>query len=296
MQLVFLGTSSMVPTKDRNHTALFVKYQTEGILFDCGEGTQRQLRYEGIKPSSVTRIVISHWDGDHVLGLPGLIQTLAMSEDNKHLTVYGPKDTKVRFQHLFKAFEFHNKIDLEIHEIKEGKFFDSSDFYLTAYELDHKVLTYGFEMIEKDRRRIRMDAAKKLGIPEGPLLGRLQRGETVSHDGKKVTPEEVSYIVPGRKIGIISDTRLCNACITIAKDKDIVICDSTFSANEEEKAHDYFHMTSAQAAQIAQQACAKRLILTHFSQRYKQVKELEEEAQTVFPNTTAAYDFMKVKL
>lgn len=296
MQLVFLGTSAMVPTKERNHTALFVRYGTEGILFDCGEGTQRQLRYEGIRPTAVTKIVLSHWDGDHVLGLPGLIQTLAMSEENKHLMIYGPKGTKTRFKYLFKAFEFYNKIDLELKEFKEGKFYDSGEFELWAHPLDHKVLTFGFEIIEKDRRRIKLDAAKKLGIPEGPMLGKLQRGESVVHQGKTVTPDEVSYLVPGRKIGLISDTRLCTACFTIAKDKDLVICDSTFAPDEEEKAHDYYHMTSVQAAQVCQQANAKRLILTHFSQRYKEVKGLEEEACTVFPNTSAAYDFMKVKL
>ncbi len=286
----------MVPTKDRNHSAVFIRYKNEGLLFDCGEGTQRQLKIAGIRPSAVNRIMISHWDGDHVLGLPGLIQSLAMAEENKHLAIYGPKGTKRRFDYMFKAFEFYNKIELEIHEFSKGKVYSCTEFEILAHELEHKVPCYGFEFIEKDRRRIKMDEIKRLGIPQGPLLGKLQRGQSVVFKGKKVTPSAVTYIVSGRKIGLISDTRLCNQCITIAKDKDIVICDSTFSSKDAEKAHEYFHMTSVQAAQVAQQADAKKLVLTHFSQRYKDPKILEKEAQDIFPNTVAAHDFMKLKL
>jgi ribonuclease Z len=175
MQLIFLGTSAMVPTKERNHSAILLRYQNEGILFDCGEGTQRQLRMEGIRPTAITKIVLSHWDGDHVLGLPGLIQTLAMSEEDKHLVIWGPHGTKERFVHLFKAFEFHNKISLDIREFDEGRFYETGEIEILAHSLEHKVPSYGFEIIEKDRRRIQMDKAKRLGIPEGPLLGKLQR-------------------------------------------------------------------------------------------------------------------------
>jgi ribonuclease Z len=296
MQIIFLGTSAMVPTKDRNHSAVFVRYKNEGIMFDCGEGTQRQLKVAEIKPSAVTKIIISHWDGDHVLGLPGLIQTLAMSEDNKHLLIFGPKGTKQRFKYMFKAFEFYNKIDLEIREYKEGKFYDTEDYHLAAHKLEHKVLTYGFEMIEKDRRRINLDYVRGLGIPDGPILGKLQQGLTVDFKGKKVSPKDATYLVEGKKIGIISDTRMCTSLARIAKDKDVVICDSTFMQKDEDKAHEYFHMTGEQAAKVAQQAGAKRLVLTHFSQRYRDIDELLREAKDIFPDTVAAHDFMKLKL
>ncbi len=296
MQIIFLGTSAMVPTKERNHTAVFVRYENEGMLFDCGEGTQRQLKQVKIKPTAITKIVISHWDGDHVLGLPGLIQTLAMSEENKHLMIFGPKGSKKRFEHMFKAFEFYNEIDLEIIEYEEGIFFRNNDFSLTAHKLEHKVPTYGFELVEKDRRRIKLAAVKKLGIPEGPLLGKLQRGHNVEFKGKEVSFKDMTYIVKGKTIGIISDTRLCDSCFAIAKDKDIIICDSTFSKKDEQKAHDYFHMTSEQCANIAAQSGAKKLVLTHFSQRYKEINELLSDAQDIFPETVAAYDFMKLKV
>jgi len=296
MQLIFLGTSSMVPTKDRNHTSSFLRYKNEGIMFDCGEGTQRQLKVAGIKPSQVTKIIISHWDGDHVLGLPGLIQTLAMSEENKYLLVLGPEGSKKRFEHLFKAFEFHNKIDLDVREYKEGRIYDCPEFAIHAHALEHKVPCYGFEFIEKDRKRINVEYVRKLGMKDGPLLGKLQRGQDVIFQGKTVEAEKATYTVDGKRLGMISDTRFCTGCIKVAKDKDVVVCDSTFSAKETEKAHEYFHMTTEQAAQVAQQANAKKLVLTHFSQRYKDVSDLQKEAQSIFPNTIAAHDFLKLKI
>jgi ribonuclease Z len=296
MQLIFLGTSAMVPTKDRNHSSILLRYQNEGIMFDCGEGTQRQLKIAGIKPTQVTKIVISHWDGDHVLGLPGLIQTLAMAEDNKHLMIFGPKGSKKRFEYLFKAFEFYNQIDLEIVEFENGTFLKTDEYMINSYLLEHKVPCYGFEFIEKDKRRIKIAAVKKLGIPDGPLLGKLQNGHDVKHKGNNVSYKDVTYVVEGKKIGFISDTRICTNCKKIAQDKDIVICDSTFAKKDIDKAHDYFHMTSEQAASVAADGNVKKLILTHFSQRYKNVKDLEVEAQDIFPNSVAAFDFMKIKI
>ncbi len=296
MQIIFLGTSAMVPTKQRNHSAVLLRYENEGILFDCGEGTQRQLKIADIKPTAITKIIISHWDGDHVLGLPGLIQTLAMAQENKQLSIYGPKGTKTKFKYLFKAFEFYNQIELEINEFKKELFLDSLDFELHAHKLEHKVPCYGFEFIEKDKRRIKIDKIKKLGIPQGPLLGKLQKGKAINFKNKKIKPEEVTYIVKGRKIGFISDTRICKSCLKIAKNKDILISDSTFAKNDEEKAHKYFHMTTQQAAQIASQTDTKKLILTHISQRYKETAPLEKEAKDIFPNSVLAYDFMKIKL
>jgi ribonuclease Z len=244
----------------------------------------------------VTKIIISHWDGDHVLGLPGLIQTLAMSEENKHLQIFGPKGSKARFKYMFKAFEFYNKIELEIKEYKEGRFYDTEEYYLTARKLEHKVPAYGFEMVEKDRLRINVDYIRSLGMPDGPLLGKLQQGQAVEFKGKKVDPKKATYLVEGKKIGIIADTRVCTSLFKIAKDKDVVICDSTFMRKDEDKAHEYFHMTGEQAAKVAQQANAKRLVLTHFSQRYRDVDELLREAKDIFPETVAAHDFMKLKL
>ena len=174
MQLTFLGTSAMVPTKERNHSAVLISYSTEGILIDCGEGTQRQMKIAGIKPSKITKILISHWHGDHVLGIPGLIQTLAKNEYDKVLEIYGPKGTKERMENMFRAFSFEDKIETRIHEITKKRFFESKGFFLETLPLEHSITTLGFSFIEKDRRRIKVNIVKKLGIPEGPLLGKLQ--------------------------------------------------------------------------------------------------------------------------
>ena len=219
-----------------------------------------------------------------------------MAEDNKHLMIFGPKGSKKRFEYLFKAFEFYNQIDLEIVEFENGTFLKTDEYMINSYLLEHKVPCYGFEFIEKDKRRIKIAAVKKLGIPDGPLLGKLQNGHDVKHKGNNVSYKDVTYVVEGKKIGFISDTRICTNCKKIAQDKDIVICDSTFAKKDIDKAHDYFHMTSEQAASVAADGNVKKLILTHFSQRYKNVKDLEVEAQDIFPNSVAAFDFMKIKI
>lgn len=296
MEIVFLGTSAMVPTKDRNPSSILIIYKNEGILLDCGEGTQRQLKIAGISQTKITKIFISHWDGDHVLGLPGLLQTLSNSEYNGVLEIYGPKNTKRYIENLFKTFFFDNRLKIKINEIKQGKFFENSDFILESFNLEHKIPTLGINFIENDRRKINLDYIKKIKIPEGPLLGKLQKNKSISWEGKIIKPENATYIVKGKKITYISDTVYCKNCIKFSKNADILICDATFTSKLEEKAKEYMHMTAKQAAEIANIASVKKLILTHFSQRYKTTNEILEDAKDNFKEVVCAYDFMKVKL
>jgi len=296
MEIIFLGTSAMVPTKERNHSSVLVSYGTEGILVDCGEGTQRQIKIAGIKPSKVTKVLISHWHGDHVLGLPGLIQTLAKNGYEKTLEIYGPKGTKERMSHLFKAFSFEDKINIKIEEITKKRFFEGEDFFLEALPLEHSIETLGFNFIEKDRRRIKVNIVKKLGIPEGPLLGKLQSGKSIIFKGRKISTDDATYTIKGKKITFVADTVQCNNALELAMDSDILICESTYADNLREKAEEYKHMTSKQAALLANNANAKKLILTHFSPRYKTMQEIEDNAKEVFSNTVCAHDFMKLKI
>jgi len=296
MQLTFLGTSAMVPTKDRNHSAIFLKHEGHGFLFDCGEGTQRQLRQEEIKPSQITKIFITHWHGDHSLGLPGLLQTLSMSDYSDELEIYGPKGTREMVRALIDLFPLSNKYALSVHDISKTKFIDTAGFYIEAYQMEHKVPCLGYRFVEKDRLRINVHKAKELGIPEGPLMGKLQRGETITHKGNRIEADKVTYKVHGRIIGYIPDTGMCDSCLKIAENADVLVCESTYAAREEDKAQEYMHLTTTQAAFIASQANAKKLILTHFSQRYKDLSDVEQEAKDIFPNTITAHDFMKVKL
>lgn len=296
MQLVFLGTSCAKPTKDRNHSSIFLSFGSDGILFDCGEGTQRQLAIAGIRPTKINKVLISHWHGDHVLGLPGLIYTLGLSEYSQTLKIFGPKGSKRFVQHMLSFTVDNPRIHLEVIEVEEGVFFDGKDYQLSAVALEHRCPTVGFSFVEKDRRRIDVKVIKKLGIPQGPLLGKLQSGKSVTFDGKKISPKDTTYVVPGKKIAYIADTVLCKGAFDLAKDADLVIAASTYADVDKDKAEQHSHLTSQQAAQIASQANAKQLILTHFSTRYKDVDVLLDDAKTIFDNTIAAYDFLRFKL
>lgn len=296
IEITFLGTSSMVPTKERNQSAVLISYKNEGILIDCGEGTQRQLKMAGIPITKITKILITHWHGDHTLGLPGLIQSLGASEYNKALEVYGPKGTKQNFDYMFKAFVFDKNIEMRVNEIKPGVFFENEDFFLKAISLEHGIKTFGYNFVEKDRRKIDIKKVTKMGIPEGPLLGELQKNRAIILKGRKISPKETTYIIKGKKISLIADTVQCNNCYKLAEESDLLICEATYSSKLEDKGEAYGHMTAKQAALIASKANAKKLVLTHFSARYKSIQEIEEDAKDYFNDVVCAYDLMKIRL
>lgn len=296
MQLTMLGTSCMMPTKERNPSAVYLEFKGEGILFDCAEGTQRQMRIAGINLAKVSKICISHWHGDHVFGLPGLLLTIASLDLTRTVDVYGPRGSKRSFGAMFGGIEVEAKFNIRIHEVHEGKFFENEDYFIESMPMEHQVPCVGFAFVEKDRRRIKVEYVKKLGIPDGPLLGELQRGKSVDWKGKKVHAEDATTTVHGKKIVFITDTIPNKNCITLAENADVLICDSTYSSKLKDKADEHGHMTALEAGQIASQANVKKLILTHFSARYKSTHELEEDARTAFDNSQAANDFMRVNL
>jgi ribonuclease Z len=295
MELTFLGTGCMSPTKERNHQAIFLTYRNEGLLFDCGEGTQRQFFQADIKVTKITKMFISHWHGDHVLGIPGLLQTLNNSDYSGTLEIFGPKGIKENIDGLLKVYDFSLVFDHRITEIKDGDVIETSDYAVAAVGLEHSVECLGFSFVEKDRLRIKLPFIKKKGIPEGPLLGKLQDGQDIEWKGEKIKAEDATYPVKGKKISFVMDTVLCNGCNTLAKDADILVCESVYTKKYEDKAEEYKHMTAEQAGLLASRSNVDRLILTHFSQRFKTTEELCEEAKTVFDNTICAFDFMKVK-
>ncbi len=300
IEITMLGTSCMVPTKDRNVQSIFLDYNGEGILFDCGEGTQRQMNIAGINRNRVRKIFISHWHGDHVGGLIGLLQTVSNNENVQGVTIFGPKETKERVMHLMKAISFETKRFMpEIIEVNPKhleKIYENEEYYVEAAYLDHSMPCLGFSFVEKDKLRINMAKAKKHGLSEGPILGRLQKGQTVDVAGKTITPEDVATVQEGKKITMIMDTQICENAVLLSKDADLLICESAYGAELEEKAAEYKHMTTKHAALIATRANAKKLLITHFSQRYATTKELAEEVKTFFANSDCAYDFMKLKL
>lgn len=296
MQITFLGTSSMVPTKDRNQIAVFLSHGSEGILFDCGEGTQRQFKIAGISLTKVTKILISHWHGDHVLGLPGLIQSLSSTDYNNTLEIYGPLGTKKRMEKMFEAFVFDKRLSFVVKEVKNGIFFENNEFQLEAYPLEHGIETLGFRFVEKDKRKIDMKKVKKFGIPTGPMLGKLQQNKPIEFNGKKIAPDDVSFVENGKKVAYVTDTTLCDNCYKIANDVDTLISEATYSSKLVDKSEEYGHMTAKQAAQIANKSNVKQLVLIHFSARYKNTQELEEDARDIFDNVICAKDFMRIDL
>jgi ribonuclease Z len=296
MELVFLGTSSMIPTAERNHTALLVRCKNYDVLIDCGEGTQRQLRIKKIAPTRIKKILLTHWHGDHTLGLSGLIQTLGASNYEGVLEIYGPKGTKKHLSALQKAFLYEQKVQLKVKEVGTKKIFEDNDLIINSAEMEHGVPCVAFSIKEQDYRRIDVSYVQKLGIPDGPLLGSLQDGKSITWKGKKIAPKDATYVVEGKKLTYIVDTELCSNCLKLADNSDVLVAESTFGSEHEEKSFDYKHLTAKQAAQLANQSNSKMLILTHFSQRYKTTADIEDEAKTYFANTRAAFDFMQVKI
>ncbi len=297
--IIFLGTGQAIPTLKRNHTSIYLRYKQENLLIDCGEGTQRQMRKANLNPCKINRILITHWHGDHVLGLPGLFQTLALSGYNREMHVYGPKGTKKYMKNFVEIFSPVNKFEAKVHEIDSGKVFETPEFYVEALPQKHGTPSLAYSFIEKDKLRINKEKIKKLGIT-GKKVGELAKGKDIEFKGKKIKSKDITYKQEGRKITIILDTAMNPNAITLAKDSDLLITESTFlasSENGENLAKEYKHLTAKQAGTIAKKSKSKKLIITHISQRYeKNMKKVLKEAKSVFPNTQLVKDLDKIEL
>ena len=294
--ITFLGTGNAIPTKKRNHTAIHLALANESILVDCGEGTQRQFRFTQAKPTKLTRLLITHWHGDHILGLPGLFQTLAMNAYSKTLHIYGPKRTKEK---LSLVEQLHNdiKISYQANEVSPGVIEDQNKLKITAYEVFHGTSALAYSIELKDQIRLDKTKLKKLKIPQGPHMKELQNSKDITLDEKKIKAKDVTYLDKGKKVTIILDTCYDEKLIKMAKNSDLLICESTFSKDEEEEAKEHKHLTAEQAAKIAKKAKVKQLILTHISQRYEfKLDDLLKEAKKIFKNTTIAKDFDLVNI
>ena len=295
IKITFLGTSDSIPTKERNHTSILLSYKNENILIDCGEGTQRQFKKANLNPCKLTKILITHWHGDHILGLPGLLQTLAMQGYNKTLKIYGPKNTKRFAEEIMKMFVFVGKIKYEIKEV-EGKFLNTNDFSLQAFPLHHGTSCNGYSFIEKDRLRIDKKKLQKLKLPNSPLIKNLLEGKDIVYNSKKIKSKDLTYRQNGRKISFVFDTGYSNNIINNVKSSDLLIAESTYQKKDQSLASRYHHLTSTQAAIIAKKAKVKKLILTHISQRYPTFSHIEAEAKKIFKNASIAKDLDSVTL
>ena len=298
MEITFLGTGSMFPTKQRAHPSVFVRDMNVCFLFDCGEGTQRQMRIAGISPTLIDYIFLTHWHGDHALGIAGLIQSISASSRKKPVFIFGPKGTKTKINFLLKTYPFDLRFPLEVHEISVSgssikKVVDNEDFRIEVINAKHAVPCLSYAYIKKGKRKINLEYTKKFGLVQDPILGKLQKGKTITYKGNKITPAKGTFQMPDKKIVYITDTAYFKGLEKFAKAADLLVSECTFSEELETKAKAYTHMTVLDAANIAKNAGAKKLVLTHFSQRYTDSLNLVKEAQKTFQNTSAANDFDK---
>ena len=300
MKLIFFGTGTAFPTPERNHSGTYIDIGPEALLFDCGEGTQRQMAAAKISPAKIQKIFITHWHGDHVLGLAGLLQSMQMSNRPHELHIYGPEETRHRFELMRKAFGIGLSFKYIITEIKATtkpkKIIDEFDYEIWAVKTIHPIPCLAFKYVKKPLRRINIGYVEKFGIrTPNPILRKLADGKNIKWEGKLIRVKDATYIKPGIKISYIIDSAYSKHLSTFAKESDILICESTFGAELQDAAALKGHMTTKDAAMIANEAKVKELIITHISQRYKDPSILLKEAKSVFANTKIAHDLMEIK-
>jgi ribonuclease Z len=292
MRVTFLGTSGAVPTTQRNTSAVLVEREGDRLLFDCGEGTQRQMMRYGTG-FAVGHVFLSHLHGDHVLGLPGLLQTWDFNERESPLAVHAPAGTRERIEGLVAATGERPSYPVRIHQVEAGDVvLDREDYQVRAVGVDHRTTAVGYALVEDDRkgRFDRETAEEELGIPPGPKYSKLHAGEPVEHDGRTVHPEEVvGPPRPGRRLVYTGDTRPCGSVVEASEDADLLIHDGTFAEDRQDRARQTAHSTASEAASVANQAGAKRLALTHISSRYagRDWQRLEEQAREAFDGQRA---------
>jgi len=298
MQIVFLGTSGSWPTPKRNVSAVAVKRGPEIVLFDCGEGTQRQFMQSRLSFMQVSRVFLSHFHGDHFLGLPGMIQSMSMNGREVPLDVYGPRGVERLVAELLSLGYFTPGFAVRAKELPPGGDVDCGEYTVTAVEAVHTVPCLSYVLEEKTRPgRFSVERAEALGVPPGPLYSRLQEGEAVGIGDRTIRPEDV--LGPprrGRKIVYTGDTMPHEDLVPIARRADVLIHDATSDATLEEKANRYGHSSSRQAATIAKEAEVGLLVLTHLSPRYEDPTTILDDATKVFPNTRVAEDFLEIEV
>jgi len=309
MEVIFLGSGGSVPTKDRGLPAVLVEYLNELFLFDCGEGTLRQMmvcsskrnrKGEGkngkINFMNINKIFITHFHADHIAGLIGIINTFNFLGRRSNLEIYGGKGINSIIKNLPVPKDAMQFVKIYEIDVSEGKVIEGKGYKIIPFKTQHTQESMGFVFEENEKRKFLKEKAIALGIPEGKLYSALQRGESINFNGKVITPDDVlSEPIKGRKIVYTGDTMPCDMT-KFANECDILIHDSTYSNTDINKISDHGHSTASQAAETAKRTDAKFLFLIHISQRYTDSKILEDEARKIFKNSFAVKDFMSVKI
>jgi ribonuclease Z len=301
VEITFLGTSSGVPTRSRNVSGVVMKLpqRSELWLFDCGEGTQHQLIKSDLRSSQIRRIFVTHMHGDHIFGLMGLLASCGLAGNVDQIDLYGPPDLHDYIKACRRYSHTHFAYPLRVHAVEPGIVFEDDEFTVSCELLKHRIPAYGYRVVERDRPgTFDVEQAKALGIPFGPLYGKLKNGESITlEDGQVIHgPDLCGPTEMGRKFVYCTDTVFCENAITLAADADVLIHEATFAHQDADMAFQRLHSTSTMAAQVALSAQVKTLIMTHFSPRYApgnalQLSDLLAEARAIFPQTEMAADF-----
>lgn len=291
--LIILGCSSQQPTRRRNHGAYLLRWNEEGLLFDPGEGTQRQFIFANVAPPCVTRIFVSHFHGDHCLGLGSMLMRLNLDKVTHPIHCYYPASGKKFFDRLRYGTIYHETINVIEHPVsEEGLVHDDGKFQIEAYFLKHGVDNIGWRIKEPDVRKFEKEKLKEKGI-RGPTVKELEEKGAITLDGVQISLDEVSHMRKGDVFSIIIDTLPCANTYKIAEGAKLLLCEATYLELHKDLARKHRHLTAKQAAQIAKEAEAQHLVLTHFSARYQDLKEFTEEARVIFPHTDVADDLKR---
>ncbi len=301
LKITFLGTSSGVPTRERNVSAVVLDLDGTGEtwLFDCGEGTQHRVLQAGVRPTRLRRIFVTHMHGDHVFGLPGLLCTLNLACDPEGVDVYGPEGLGEFLSESMQRTGWGPEYPFAVHVVAPGVVHEDDRHLVRCAALRHNVTSFGFRVEEKPVPG-RLDAARALalGVPSGPLLGRLKAGEDVTLDDGTVVRAEGLTLPPrrGRVFAYVTDTAPCAGGVELAREADLVVHEATYTTEDADRLPQRLHSTALGAASVARDAGARRLFITHFSPRYGSPRPLLDEACMVFPETEAAEDLLRVEI
>jgi ribonuclease Z len=299
LSITFLGTGAATPTIDRNVAGLAVQREGETLLFDCGEGNQRQMMRYGVG-FAFREIFFSHYHADHLLGVTGLLRTMGLQDRSAPVTLYGPKGAQRILGAAITLGIERNKFPVEIVEVKPGDRLARDEYEIVVFETEHRADTVGYALAEHTRLgRFNPDRARELGIPEGPFWGQLHKGQMVTlADGRMVGPADlVGPPRAGRTLVYSGDTRPHLSVVEASRGADLLVHEATFGGDEMERARETGHSTAAEAARVALDAGVRRLVLTHISSRYnRDATELLAEARAVFPETVIARDGMTVEV
>ncbi|MGW1671115.1 ribonuclease Z [Streptomyces sp. NPDC002324] len=294
-ELVVLGTASQVPTRHRNHNGYLLRWDAEGLLFDPGEGTQRQMLRAGVAAHDLNRICVTHFHGDHSLGLAGVVQRINLDRVPHDVTAHYPRSGQRFFDRLRYATAYRETVRLiEAPVDGEGGTLAATPSYtLDARRLSHPVESYGYRLVEPDGRRMLPERLAERGI-KGPDIGRIQREGAVGD----ITLDDVSEPRRGQRFAFVMDTRLCDGVYALADAADMLVIESTFLDEDVQLAVDHGHLTAGQAASVARDCGVRHLVLTHFSQRYSEPAEFERQARAAGfeGELTVAHDLMRVAL